>query len=49
MAVQLDARPPVAPAPGTTRPGRGIRLSRFDTRYSPYLYIAPFFVIFGLF
>ncbi|MEU4478351.1 sugar ABC transporter permease [Micromonospora sp. NPDC023966] len=49
MAVQLDARPPVLPAPGAARPSRGVRLSRFDTRYSPYLYIAPFFLLFGVF
>ncbi|MEV0152783.1 sugar ABC transporter permease [Micromonospora sp. NPDC050686] len=49
MAVQLDARPPVAPTPGTARPRRGHRLSRFDTKYSPYLYVAPFFLLFGVF
>ncbi|MGC1214192.1 MAG: sugar ABC transporter permease [Micromonospora sp.] len=49
MAVQLDARPPVVPAHRTPRPTRSVRLSRFDTRYSPYLYIAPFFLLFGVF
>lgn len=49
MAVQLDARPPVRPAHRTAQPSRLIRLSRFDTKYSPYLYIAPFFLLFGVF
>jgi cellobiose transport system permease protein len=48
MTVQLDARPPVAPAPGTHRRPGG-RLSRLDTRLSPYLYIAPFFLLFAVF
>lgn len=48
MAVQLDARPPVTPATGNHSQSSG-RLSRFDTRFSPYLYIAPFFLIFGVF
>ncbi|HYI33903.1 MAG TPA: sugar ABC transporter permease [Glaciibacter sp.] len=52
------SRPEVAPAaPGSAhrapeaRPGRSPfkqRLSHFDTKASPYLYIAPFFVLFGL-
>ncbi|MEH0842670.1 sugar ABC transporter permease [Micromonospora sp. CPCC 205711] len=49
MAVQLDARPPVAPAPRHARPSRANRLARFDTKYSPYLYIAPFFLLFAVF
>ncbi|MFC0008141.1 carbohydrate ABC transporter permease [Micromonospora siamensis] len=49
MAVQLDARPPVVPAHRTPRQSRQHRLSRFDTKYSPYLYIAPFFLLFGVF
>jgi cellobiose transport system permease protein len=32
--------------PGPTRLGR---LSRWDTKASPYLYVAPFFIIFGIF
>ncbi|MGN9776084.1 carbohydrate ABC transporter permease [Micromonospora sp. H33] len=48
MSVQLDARPPVAAAP-SSRPIRSYRLSRFDTRWSPYLYIAPFFLLFAVF
>ncbi|MEV0807058.1 sugar ABC transporter permease [Micromonospora sp. NPDC050200] len=49
MAVQLDARPPVVPAPRHTRSTWGNRLARFDTRYSPYLYVAPFFLLFAVF
>ncbi|MFF5173885.1 carbohydrate ABC transporter permease [Micromonospora sp. NPDC000089] len=49
MAVHLDARPPVTPAPRHAHPSRVVRLARFDTRYSPYLYIAPFFLIFAVF
>ncbi|MFC0503695.1 carbohydrate ABC transporter permease [Micromonospora costi] len=48
MTVQLDARPPVTPAPHRRR-SPSVRLSRLDTRFSPYLYIAPFFLIFGVF
>ena len=36
------ARRPAAHAPGRL-------LNRLDVKYSPYLYIAPFFVIFGVF
>lgn len=43
------ARPsPVAP-PDPARPKRSFRLSRLDVKYSGYLYIAPFFIIFGIF
>ncbi|MCX4469809.1 sugar ABC transporter permease [Micromonospora sp. NBC_01655] len=50
MSVQLDARPPATPAARrTARPGRAFRLSRLDEKYSPYLYIAPFFLLFGVF
>ncbi|MEW2381013.1 sugar ABC transporter permease [Micromonospora sp. NPDC047707] len=48
MSVQLDARPPVAAAP-PEQPTRSYRLSRFDARWSPYLYIAPFFLLFAVF
>ncbi len=48
MTVQLDARPPVAPKADNPRPSWG-RLSRLDTRYSPYLYVAPFFLLFAVF
>ena len=49
MTVQLDARPPVAAAPRTGRRPPGMRFSRLDTKYSPYLFIAPFFVLFAVF
>jgi cellobiose transport system permease protein len=43
------ASPPTKPAPPRV-PGRlSIRLSRLDVKASPYLYIAPFFVIFAIF
>jgi cellobiose transport system permease protein len=45
-------RPAPAPAPpGRALPGAGRRhrLSRWDIRLSPYLYVAPFFVVFGIF
>ncbi|MET7706499.1 sugar ABC transporter permease [Micromonospora sp. NPDC005413] len=48
MTVQLDARPPVAPASGGQRRSLG-RFSRLDNRLSPYLYIAPFFLLFAVF
>jgi cellobiose transport system permease protein len=44
------AAPP--PQPIRTQPVRrppGVGLSRIDMKYSPYLYIAPFFVLFGIF
>ncbi|MEU0467916.1 sugar ABC transporter permease [Amycolatopsis sp. NPDC006131] len=34
--------------PEPVRPTLRQRLSRWDVRFSPYLYIAPFFVVFGL-
>ena len=51
MATSLDIRT----EPGTPvthrRPGspRRLRLSRLDVKYSPYLYIAPFFLLFAVF
>ena len=49
MTVGLQ-RPPVgAPAPPPARPPKWVRLSRLDPRWSPYLYIAPFFLLFGVF
>jgi cellobiose transport system permease protein len=39
-----------ATAPSPAVPARGGRpLSRWDIRLSPYLYVAPFFVVFGIF
>ncbi len=44
---------PAAPAPPAPRrapgPARRYRLAGLDMRYSPYLYIAPFFVLFAIF
>ncbi|MBN9171166.1 MAG: sugar ABC transporter permease [Microbacterium sp.] len=40
-----DAAPPGAGRPGLTFRQR---LSRWDVRYSPYAYVAPFFLLFGL-
>ncbi|MEU6641563.1 sugar ABC transporter permease [Saccharomonospora sp. NPDC046836] len=34
--------------PARPRPAWRDRLGRWDVRYSPYLYVAPFFVIFGI-
>jgi cellobiose transport system permease protein len=46
------AQPP-SPARRRRRPQLGLvgrsRLHRWDRRYSPYLFIAPFFVLFGIF
>ncbi|MFF4878864.1 MULTISPECIES: sugar ABC transporter permease [unclassified Micromonospora] len=43
--------PPAAPPPdpSTPRRSRAHSLTRLDLKFSPYLYIAPFFVIFGVF
>ncbi|MFV2111261.1 carbohydrate ABC transporter permease [Micromonospora sp. DT178] len=41
------AAPP--PRPPARRRSRSHSLTRLDLKYSPYLYIAPFFVIFGIF
>src|SRR5262245_46064518 len=38
---------PVPASPGRT-PWR-TRLTRADIKYSPYLFVAPFFVVFGIF
>ncbi|MFY1669426.1 carbohydrate ABC transporter permease [Plantactinospora sp. WMMB334] len=41
------ATPP--PAPDPARRQRSYRLGRWDIKYSPYLYVAPFFFLFGAF
>ncbi|MEU7932977.1 carbohydrate ABC transporter permease [Micromonospora echinofusca] len=41
------AAPP--PRPPARRRSRSHSLTRLDLKYSPYLYIAPFFVVFGIF
>ncbi|GAA0805372.1 carbohydrate ABC transporter permease [Spirilliplanes yamanashiensis] len=60
MTLQTDAGPPAAGAapdagagppprpPATHRPGRTWP-ARLDIKASPYLYVAPFFVLFGIF
>jgi cellobiose transport system permease protein len=50
----MTAGPVPGPEASTTPPAsdrelRGFRRTRMDIRYSPYLYVAPFFVLFGLF
>lgn len=40
--------PPEPTAPAKERSEFRRRLSRFDVRYSPYFYVAPFFILFGL-
>lgn len=42
--------PPETPEPPSPRPVSPLRrrLSRWDVKYSPYVYIAPFFVIFAI-
>jgi cellobiose transport system permease protein len=52
--VDTPAKPGKRPAHAAgrargARPGRGSRLTRLDTKASPYLYVAPFFVIFAIF
>src|SRR5205085_7650844 len=49
MTMLTDARP--APPRRRARPGRErvSRWHRLDLKVSPYLYIAPFFVVFGIF
>ncbi|MEO3747252.1 sugar ABC transporter permease [Plantactinospora sp. B5E13] len=52
MSSAVGTRPPRHAAPAPTRPERrqrSFRLGRWDIKYSPYLYIAPFFVLFGVF
>ncbi|MEV6815975.1 sugar ABC transporter permease [Micromonospora sp. NPDC051296] len=53
MSLSATTAPPspAAPRPPDTasRRRRGYLLTRLDLKYSPYLYIAPFFLIFGAF
>lgn len=51
MSHSTTAAPPTptAPPPGGTPKRWRLSLARLDIRYSPYLYIAPFFLIFGVF
>lgn len=41
-------REQASPEASVTRPSRGVRRSRFE-KAAPYAYVAPFFVIFGIF
>ncbi|OQO93822.1 ABC transporter permease [Saccharomonospora piscinae] len=48
-AAEDEAAPePAGPPLTRSRPSWRDRVSRWDVRYSPYLYVAPFFVIFGV-
>jgi cellobiose transport system permease protein len=51
MSLSTTTAPPAPKAPaGPPRPRRtGFRLGGFDLKVSPYLYIAPFFIVFGVF
>ncbi|GAA1775437.1 sugar ABC transporter permease [Luedemannella helvata] len=47
-AAPQHAVPPHRPRPRQSRGSSG-GLTRFDLKFSPYLYIAPFFLLFGIF
>ncbi|GGO26030.1 carbohydrate ABC transporter permease [Micromonospora parathelypteridis] len=53
MSLSATTAPPSPAAPPSpdvdARRRRGRLLNRFDVKYSPYFYIAPFFLIFGAF
>ena len=51
MSLATPARPKhvAPPDPPRRRQSRTVRLARLDTKLSPYLYVAPFFVLFGVF
>ncbi|MET8200696.1 carbohydrate ABC transporter permease [Micromonospora taraxaci] len=53
MSLSATTAPPSPAAPPSpdvsSRRSRGRLLNRLDVKYSPYLYIAPFFLIFGVF
>jgi cellobiose transport system permease protein len=53
MSLSATTAPPSPAAPTPPPPrrhrSRSSSLTRLDLRYSPYLYVAPFFVIFGIF
>ena len=52
MSLTIKAPPPrqdpLSPPPASPR-RRSVRIGRFDLKVSPYLYIAPFFIVFGVF
>jgi cellobiose transport system permease protein len=51
MSLTIKAPPARLDPPGPPQPGRRrrVRIGRFDLKVSPYLYVAPFFVVFGVF
>ncbi|MER5337684.1 sugar ABC transporter permease [Micromonospora sp. NPDC002717] len=53
MSISATTAPPSPaappPRPPSRRRSRSHSLTRLDLKYSPYLYIAPFFVVFGVF
>ncbi|MEQ4305720.1 sugar ABC transporter permease [Plantactinospora sp. B6F1] len=53
MSSAVGAAPPrhaaTPPTPEPAHRQRSYRLGRWDIKYSPYLYIAPFFILFGIF
>ncbi|MEU4381657.1 carbohydrate ABC transporter permease [Micromonospora echinofusca] len=51
MSLSATTAPPSPAAPPPRPPARrrSHSLTRLDLKYSPYLYIAPFFVVFGIF
>jgi len=51
MSLSATTAPPPAASPeqAPRKPRLAHRLARFDLKASPYLYIAPFFIIFGIF
>lgn len=51
MSLPTTSAPPVRSAPSgqSQQSRRAGRLSHLDIRYAPYLYITPFFLIFGIF
>jgi cellobiose transport system permease protein len=51
MSLSTTTAPPTprAPAGAPEPPSRRFRLARYDIKVSPYVYIAPFFIIFGIF
>ncbi|SCG71781.1 carbohydrate ABC transporter permease [Micromonospora coxensis] len=52
MSLSATSAPPspaAPPPPPTRRRSRALTLNRLDLKVSPYLYIAPFFVLFSIF
>jgi len=51
MSLTVKAPPARLDPPGPPQPPgrRRVHIGRFDLKFSPYLYVAPFFVVFGVF